>query len=79
MNHNIIILNFKNNYNLNMHKLEKKYPQFISILGSHPKVNYLVTRAIMCPSELTTAPPLPPGCTAAVVSSIAGKCPPKHD
>ena len=36
---------------------------------------YLVTSPIIWPSELTTAPPLPPGWTAAVVSSITGNCP----
>lgn len=35
-------------------------------------LSYLVTRAIIQPDELTTAPPLAPGCTAAVVSSITG-------
>lgn len=38
-------------------------------------MSYLVTRAIMRPDESTTAPPLPPGCTAAVVSSITGMSP----
>jgi len=38
------------------------------------KQQYLVTSPIIWPSELTIAPPLPPGWTAAVVSSIAGMC-----